>query len=83
MLVVEPERRFTIDQCISHPWLNGTAPQKYDSTTSIVGSIASLEINRRGHTRERTLLSSLNNVQVVAEVPINKDKKTAKVFSKN
>ncbi|CAI4216532.1 unnamed protein product [Parascedosporium putredinis] len=32
MLVVDPERRFTIDQCLNHPWMTQTMPGVNDST---------------------------------------------------
>ena len=80
MLVVAPERRFTVDQCLSHPWLQYKPPGPNDSTGGLVGGIATLEMNRRGVRRERTLLSSLNEVQK-ERVPA--DGKTVAVFSKN
>lgn len=83
MLIVDAEKRFTIDQCLAHPWLNATAPSVNDSTGGLVGGIAGLEVNRRAPARERTLLSSLNTVQVTAQVEVGKNKNPVKVFSKN
>ncbi|KAH7328770.1 kinase-like domain-containing protein [Stachybotrys elegans] len=82
MLVVDPERRFTIDQCLAHPWLTQTTNVN-DSTNGLVGGIAGLEMNRRAPARERTLLASLNSIQVTAEVGAGKDKPPVKVFAKN
>jgi serine/threonine-protein kinase CHEK2 len=83
MLVVDPERRFTIDQCLSHPWLTQSMPGVNDSTGGLVGGIAGLDVNRRGVHRERTLLSSLNSVQVTARVPVGNSQPPVAIFSKN
>ena len=82
MLVVDPERRFSIDQCLSHPWLTQTSTNVNDSTGGLVGGIAGLEVNRRAPPRERTLLSNLNSVTVAATVD-GGDKEPVKVFAKN
>lgn len=82
MLIVDAEKRYTIDQCLAHPWLNDTAPNVNDST-GLIGDIARLEVNRRTPARERTLLSSLNTVHVTAQLEVGKDKNPVKVFSKN
>ncbi|KAI5465940.1 kinase-like domain-containing protein [Mariannaea sp. PMI_226] len=83
MLIVDPEKRFTIDQCLSHPWMKAKTPNVNDSTGGLVGGIAGLEVNRRAPARERTLLSSINSVQVTAQLEVGKDKNPVKVFSKN
>lgn len=83
MLVVDPERRFTVDQCLAHPWLVDGAPAVNDSTGGLVGGIAGLEVNRRAPVRERTLLASLNSVQVTAQLDAGENQSPVKVFSKN
>lgn len=83
MLIVDPERRFTVDQCLVHPWLTQNAPGVNDSTGGLVGGIAGLEVNRRAPARERTLLATLNTVQVTAHVAIGDDKSPVKVYAKN
>jgi serine/threonine-protein kinase CHEK2 len=83
MLVVDPERRFTIDQCLEHPWLTQNSTGVNDSTGGLVNGVAGLEMNRRAPQRERTLLASLNTVQVTAQLAIGEDKEPVKVFSKN
>jgi serine/threonine-protein kinase Chk2 len=83
MLVVDPERRFTIDQCLSHPWLAHNTQGVNDSTGGLVGGIAGLEVNRRAPARERTLLASLNTVEVTAQLPVGESEPPVKVFSKN
>lgn len=83
MLVVDPERRFTVDQCLAHPWLTQNSPGVNDSTGGLVGGIAGLEVNRRAPARERTLLATLNTVQVTARVATGNDKEPVKVYAKN
>lgn len=83
MLVVDPEKRFTIDQCLSHPWLTQATPGVNDSTGGLVGGIAGLEMNRRVPARERTLLSVLNSVEVTDQVSVDGHKNPVKVFAKN
>lgn len=83
MLIVDPEKRYTIDQCLSHPWLTQNAPNVNDSTGGLVGGIAGLEVNRRAPHRERTMLASLNSVQVTAQLPAGEDGTRIKVFAKN
>lgn len=83
MLIVDPEKRYTIDQCLQHPWLTQSSPSVNDSTGGLVGGIASLQVQRRAAARERTLLSSLNTVEVTAQLDAGKDKRPVKVFAKN
>lgn len=64
MLVVDPARRFTVDQCLEHPWMNVRPLGVNDSTDGLVGGIAGLDVQtRRGVRRERTLISSMNDVK--------------------
>lgn len=64
MLVVDPEKRFTIDQCLSHIWMTASGPNVKDSTDGLVGGLAGLDVHRRGVVRERTLLADINSVEV-------------------
>lgn len=82
MLIVDPDKRYTIDQCLAHPWMTQEPPSVNDSTDGLVGGFAGLEVNRRGVVRERTLLSSINTVQVT-RVPAGPDQEPVKVFIKN
>lgn len=34
MLVVDPEKRFTIEQCLAHPWLTQAVPGQEESAKS-------------------------------------------------
>lgn len=85
MLVVEPEKRYTVDQCLEHPWLTQKLVGVNDSTDGLVAGIGGLEVHRRGVVRERTLLSSINSVQVVHQAPTgpNQEKGPLKVYRKN
>jgi serine/threonine-protein kinase CHEK2 len=83
MLVVPPEKRYTIDQCLAHPWLTAKLPGVNDSTDGLVGGVAGLEVNRRGVVRERTLLSSINTVQVTNRVPMGDKQEPMKIYTKN
>lgn len=83
MLIVNPEKRFTIDQCLAHPWMQAGAPGVNDSTNGLVNGLAGLEMSRRGIVRERTLLSSINTVQVTNRVPMGGNKPDLVVTAKN
>lgn len=82
MLVVDPEKRFTVDQCLDHPWMTVRGPGVNDSTDGLVGGVSGLDIQRRGVARERTLLSSINSVRV-KEVPGVNGKEPVTVYNKN
>jgi serine/threonine-protein kinase Chk2 len=83
MLVVDPEKRFTVDQCLAHPWLTEKAPGVNDSTNGLVSGIAGLEMSRRAPFRERTLISSINTYRVAERVPAGAGKPDVKVYAKN
>ena len=83
MLVVDPERRFDIDECLSHPWMTQRTPGPNDSTNGLVSGNAGLDVARRGVVRERTLLSSINTVQVADRIPLGENKPDLKVYKKN
>ena len=83
MLVVDSEKRFTVDQCLAHPWMATNAPNPNDSTNGLVGGLAGLEVNRRGVARERTLLSAINSVHVAGRVPMGADRPDLKIYAKN
>ena len=83
MLVKDPAKRYTIDECLSHPWTTAENPGVNDSTLGLVDAVAGLDVNRRGVARERTLLSALNDVQVTGRVHMGADKPDLKIYSKN
>ncbi|KAJ2979145.1 hypothetical protein NUW58_g7275 [Xylaria curta] len=84
MLVVEPGKRFTVDECLRHPWLTQKMPAVADSTNGLVDGIGGLDMNRRGVVRERTLLSSINSVHVTRKVSLGPNsKQPLKIYEKN
>jgi len=95
MLTVDVDKRITIDGCLQHPWTtggtggqNGTANANTSvgSTDSLTGALGDLDFSSRKPHRERTLLSSLNDVNVARVVNTSqKDAAapSAKVFEKN
>ncbi|KAL2145915.1 hypothetical protein VTI28DRAFT_5789 [Corynascus sepedonium] len=83
MLVVKPEKRFTIDQCLTHPWITQKPPGVNDSTNGLVSGLAGLDMSRRAPFRERTLISSINTCVVTDRVPAGDGRPDVKVYSKN
>lgn len=85
MLVVDPAKRFTVDQCLSHPWIARKSIDVNDSTDGLVAGVGGLDVARRAPTRERTLLSSINSVQLTHKVPMGpgQPKGPLKVYKKN
>lgn len=81
MLVVDPEKRFTVDQCLTHPWFTQQPMSVNDSTGGLVGGIAGLEVNRRAAKRERTLLCHYNQVLIPEHVTAGNAKNPVKVFN--
>ncbi|KHN96321.1 checkpoint kinase 2-like protein [Metarhizium album ARSEF 1941] len=83
MLIVDPARRFTVDQCLAHPWMTQSSPGVNDSTGGLVGGIAGLEVNRRAPARQRTLLATLNSAQATNRVAVGDETAPVKTSSKN
>lgn len=82
MLVVDPEKRFTIDQCLAHPWLT-QAPVNVNDSTGLVGVLAGLDVNRRAPKRERTLLASLNEVEIPTHVASKEGQESIQIYTKS
>lgn len=86
MLVVDPAKRFSVDECLSHPWITQKITNLNDSTDGLVDGVGGLAVNKRGVHRERTLLSSINEVTVARKVPLGPDqddKGPLVVYAKN
>lgn len=98
MLTVDPDKRITIDECLVHPWTTGNeipptqlaaSMASMDSTDGLAGQFQSqLDFSRRKPVRERTLLSSLNDVVVQKVIDLNQEdakgqSQTLKVYQKN
>ncbi|KAJ6106732.1 hypothetical protein N7512_010249 [Penicillium capsulatum] len=81
MLTVKVEDRITVEECLEHPWMTEKYPSVTDSTDGLTGALGQLDFSRRKVERERTLLSSVNDINFSERVegsgaPI-------KVFHKN
>ncbi|KAK5173450.1 serine/threonine protein kinase [Saxophila tyrrhenica] len=84
MLTVDVDKRITIDECLEHPWTTQQSMSVTDSTDGLTGALAGLDFSKRKPQRERTLLSSINDVKVdqVLDPPTD-NKPPVKVFNKN
>lgn len=83
MLTVDVEKRYTIIDCLEHPWTTQGMPNPNDSTDGLVGAIANLDFSKRKMARERTLLSSINDVKITRVIEIQPNKEPVKVYVKN
>ena len=94
MLTVDPEKRITVDGCLEHPWLTGReiaqeTQVSIDSTEGLTGAMANMDFSERKTHRERTLLSTLNEVHVTRIVEMKQDENghttqpRVKIFDKN
>ncbi len=84
MLTVDVEKRYTIDDCLEHPWTTQKTLNVNDSTDGLVGGIANLDFTKRKVARERTLLCSINDVKISRVIEIESDPKDpVKVYVKN
>jgi serine/threonine-protein kinase CHEK2 len=83
MLIVDAEKRYSIDDCLAHPWTTQKTINPNDSTDGLVGGIAGLDFSKRKMARERTLLSSLNDVKISRVIEIEPEKDPVKVYIKN
>lgn len=83
MLTVDVEKRYTIDECLEHPWTTQKPISATDSTDGIVGGIAGLDFTKRKVARERTLLSSINDVKVTRVIELDPNQEPVKIYVKN
>ena len=95
MLTVDVNRRITVEECLAHPWTTGEVfnnPSSFglnDSTGGLPGQMDHLHFSQRKPQRERTLLSSINDVRVVETIPGVDSRSTdpssapVKVYAKN
>lgn len=58
-------------------------PNPNDSTDGLVGGISGLDFSHRKMARERTLLSSINDIKITKVIPLDTEKEPVKVFLKN
>jgi serine/threonine-protein kinase CHEK2 len=95
MLEVDVDKRITVDECLNHPWITGKLDgwqlnvSISDSTDGLTGKLDQLDFSKRKIERERTLLSSINDVKMMKKsIEINERHSAApptsvKVFKKN
>ncbi|CAO2648976.1 Nn.00g099250.m01.CDS01 [Neocucurbitaria sp. VM-36] len=83
MLTVDVESRITIDECLEHPWTTLETINVNDSTDGLTGAISKLDFSKRKIQRERTLLSSINDVKVSRVIQGGAGQDAVKVYEKN
>ena len=83
MLTVDVEKRITVDECLEHPWVTQQPISVTDSTDGLTGALAGLDFSKRKPVRERTLLSSINDIKVERVIETPTDGAPVKVFDKN
>jgi len=89
MLTVDVNKRITIDECLEHPWTTAGVDgamnpgASMESTDGLTGAMGNLDFSKRKPTRERTLLSSIND-PTFSKVPATQnDDRTVRVWNKN
>lgn len=83
MLTVDVDQRITIDECLQHPWTTQADLNPNDSTDGLTGAIANLDFSKRKPHRERTLLSSINDIRVTRVIEGPEGQVPVKVYEKN
>lgn len=83
MLTVDVEQRITIDECLEHPWTTEGKINVNDSTDGLTGAISKLDFSKRKLQRERTMLSSINDVKVTRVIQGVEGQEPVKVYEKN
>lgn len=83
MLTVDVESRISIDDCLEHPWTTMGAINVNDSTDGLTGAISKLDFSKRKLQRERTMLSSINDVKVSRVIQGGEGQDAVKVYEKN
>lgn len=83
MLSVDVEKRITVDECLEHPWITQKPLRLTDSTDGLTGAMDQLDFSKRKVQRERTLLSSINDVKISKIIELGSQEVPVKVFEKN
>jgi len=84
MLTVDVESRISIEECLEHPWVtSGGTINPNDSTDGLTGAIANLDFSKRKIKRERTLLSTINEIKVKRVLPTGEGQEPLKIWEKN
>ena len=82
MLTVDVEKRITVEECLEHPWTTQRNFSLTDSTDGLTGALSNLDFTRRKPQRERTLLSSINDVKIDKVINTQPDQSPIKVYEK-
>lgn len=94
MLTVDVDKRITVDECLNHPWTTGKLENWQlnvsvsDSTDGLTGRLDKLDFSKRKVERERTLLSSINDVKITKKIELDDPNSSVpptevKVYAKN
>jgi serine/threonine-protein kinase Chk2 len=83
MLTVDVEQRISIDECLEHPWTTQNDINPNDSTDGLTGAIANLDFSKRKIHRERTLLSSINDIKLSRVIQGAGEQPAIKLYEKN
>lgn len=83
MLTTDPEKRYTVDECLDHPWVTQKTSNPADSTDGLTGAMGQLDFSRRKMARERTMLSEINNVKISRVIGVQDGSVPVKVWEKN
>ncbi|KAF1845855.1 Pkinase-domain-containing protein [Cucurbitaria berberidis CBS 394.84] len=83
MLTVDVESRISIDECLEHPWTTLATINVNDSTDGLTGAISKLDFSKRKIQRERTMLSSINDVRVSRVIQGGAGQEAVRVYEKN
>lgn len=83
MLTVDVDSRISIDECLEHPWTTANTLSVNDSTDGLTGAIQKLDFSKRKIQRERTLLSSINDIKVARVIKGVEGQDAIKVYEKN
>lgn len=83
MLTVDVDQRITIDECLEHPWTTQQDLNPNDSTDGLTGAIANLDFSKRKVLRERTMLSTINDIRVTRIIDAPQGQRPIKVYEKN
>ena len=76
MLTVDVDKRITIDECLEHPWVtNSQFINPADSTDGLTGQMGKLDFSKRKAHRERTLLSTINDIKVSKTVEADENQR--------
>lgn len=83
MLTVDVDKRITIDECLEDDWITQRTTDPADSTGDITGGMSLLDFSKRKYQRERTMLSSINNVKITKVIEFPDENSPVKVYEKN